>query len=261
MITTNSLTVVQILGDVHSGRIRIPDFQRSSVWGPDDVAKLLDSIYRGYPLGSFLMWETSDVLRERNPLNLSTTPPTVKQFLIDGQQRTIALYSVFTNTLRFGEEGNQKQYCAYFDTDNQSFNVYDKVELSENPDMVGENQIPLHEAIHFNMETRAVSLSSEIQTRIMREQNVTRMQNLNKLFNTFSTYVVAGVIVHGVGLSEACEIFVRMNKYGVELDIVDLMVARTYSSDPLFNLREQLEELCSKRIRHIKFQVITRMRP
>lgn len=65
MITTNPLTIIQILSDVHSGRIRIPDFQRSPVWNANDVELILDSIYEGYPLGSFLLWETSDELRER----------------------------------------------------------------------------------------------------------------------------------------------------------------------------------------------------
>jgi len=120
LITTSSLTIIQILGDVYNRRIRIPDFQRSSVWGPDDVAKLLDSIYKGYPLGSFLLWETSDELRERNPLNLSPPPPRPeRQYLIDGQQRTIALWGVFTDTLRLGDEKEQKQYRAYFDLDSQ----------------------------------------------------------------------------------------------------------------------------------------------
>lgn len=246
MITTNSLTIIQIMSDVRNGRIRIPDFQRSSVWGPDDAAKLLDSIYKGYPLGSFLMWETSDPLKERDPLGLSLPSRTdAKLYLIDGQQRTIALYGVFTNTLKLGEEKNQQQYRAFFDIDNQSFNVYDLTEIAETPDIVTENQIPVHEAIQFNMDTRAVKLSPEIQNRIMLQQDLNRLNNLNKLFNTFSTFIVAGVVVTGVGLGEACEIFVRMNNYGVELDIVDLMVARTYCSNPLFNLRERLEEFNS----------------
>lgn len=246
MITSNSLTIIQIMSDTHDGRIRIPDFQRSSVWGPDDVAKLLDSIYKGYPLGSFLMWETRDPLRERDPLNLRLPERRdAKLYLIDGQQRTIALYGVFTNTLRLGEETKQKQYRAYFDIDNQTFDVYDKAEIEESPEILGENQIPLDEAIQFNLETRAPTLNPELQRRIMVQQNLDRMTDLNRLYNKFSNFVVAQVVVTGVGLGEACEIFVRMNNYGVELDIVDLMVARTYCSDPLFNLRERLEEFNS----------------
>jgi hypothetical protein len=236
---------MQILGDVHSGKIRIPDFQRSSVWGPDDTSKLLDSIYKGYPLGSFLLWETTDVLRERNPLALSTTAPRTRQYLIDGQQRTISLYGVFTNTLKLGEETSQEQYRAYFDLDNQNFNVYDTTKMEESPGIVGESQIPIDEAIQLNLETRTPTSSTAIQERIMEEHNMERMRNFNRLYNTFTTYVVAGVVVSNVGLSEACEIFVRMNKYGVELDIVDLMVARTYSAEPLFNLREQIEDFNS----------------
>ena len=246
MITTNALTIIQIMCDVKTGRIRIPDFQRSSVWGPDEVAKLLDSIYRSYPLGSFLMWETTDSLRERDPLNLRLLERRdAKLYLIDGQQRTIALYGVFTNTLMLGEDAGKTRFRAYYNIDDESFNVYDKDEIEAEDITIPENQIPLDEAIQFNLDTRATRISPELQFRIVKQQNMDRITNLNKLFNAFSTYVVGEIIVAGVGLGEACEIFVRMNMYGVRLDIVDIMVARTYYSNPLFNLREKLDEFNS----------------
>jgi len=246
MITSQTLSIVQILSDVYNGRIRIPDFQRSPVWDANDVEMLLDSIYRGYPLGSFLLWETNFNLKERNPLELSDRPGRPeRQYLIDGQQRTISLYGIFTDSLRIGEEPKHIDYRAYFNLENESFSLYKKTEISRNPDIIKEVEIPLHEALNFDLTRRVVSASNEIQSMLMEKRNIDLMNHFQQLRNTFTSYIVAGVLVQGVGLDEACEIFVRMNKSGVALNIVDLMVARTYSATPYFNLREELEQFNS----------------
>lgn len=246
MITTNTLTIIQVLSDIYTGRIRIPDFQRSPVWNANDAELLLDSIYNGYPLGSFLLWETSDELKERNPLSLAPRPPRPeRQYLIDGQQRTIMLYGIFTDILKIGEEPKQVDYKAFFDLDDESFNLYKKSDLAHDPGKVKESQIPLNEAIIFDLEVRVGTPSTDISKKLMKEQNLHKMNSFQKLVRTFTSHVVAGVVVQGVSLAEACEIFVRMNKSGVALNIVDLMVARTYSVDPPFNLRDELEEFNS----------------
>src|SRR6218665_244440 len=76
---------------VKSGDIKLPKFQRSFVWRRNDMLKLLDSIYKGYPIGSLLLWNSSQRLKsERNIAGLkvdedSTIYPT--SYLLDGQQR------------------------------------------------------------------------------------------------------------------------------------------------------------------------------
>lgn len=52
------LTIRGILDLVPKGQIRVPAFQRGFVWDPERVAFLMDSIYKGYPFGSLLLWRT-----------------------------------------------------------------------------------------------------------------------------------------------------------------------------------------------------------
>ena len=42
---------------VATGRVRIPDFQRSFRWTNQDVVALFDSLHHGYPIGNLLMWK------------------------------------------------------------------------------------------------------------------------------------------------------------------------------------------------------------
>ncbi len=50
--------VEDLLGELRRGRMRIPSFQRGLRWERGDAAKLLDSLWRGYPIGTLLFWET-----------------------------------------------------------------------------------------------------------------------------------------------------------------------------------------------------------
>ena len=52
-----------IMHDIQTGQIRIPQFQRDFVWNLNKSTHLMDSILKGYPIGTFIIWKTQDRLR------------------------------------------------------------------------------------------------------------------------------------------------------------------------------------------------------
>ena len=52
-----------LMNDIERGLIKIAQFQRDFVWDKEKSAKLLDSIIKGYPVGTFILWKTKDTLR------------------------------------------------------------------------------------------------------------------------------------------------------------------------------------------------------
>ena len=70
---------------IKSGEITIPEIQRPFVWNATKVRNLLDSLYRGYPVGYLIAWRNPDVKLKDG------TPSSGKRILIDGQQRATAL--------------------------------------------------------------------------------------------------------------------------------------------------------------------------
>ena len=52
-----TFTPVDIVTKVLAGGVRVPSFQRGLRWQWEDVRRLFDSIVKGYPIGSFLLWE------------------------------------------------------------------------------------------------------------------------------------------------------------------------------------------------------------
>lgn len=51
------LAIGNILKDVLTGKIGLPDLQRPFVWKNDKVRDLLDSMLKGYPIGYIMLWE------------------------------------------------------------------------------------------------------------------------------------------------------------------------------------------------------------
>jgi len=55
---TRSEPLEQVLSEIHKQRIQLPDFQRDWVWTETSVRELIDSVSRGYPIGSLLFFDT-----------------------------------------------------------------------------------------------------------------------------------------------------------------------------------------------------------
>jgi uncharacterized protein with ParB-like and HNH nuclease domain len=81
-----------ILDQIDNGTILLPEFQRGYVWNRDQVRALMRSMYREYPVGSLLIWETepaSSAIRGSDKLGSGS-----KRLLLDGQQRITSLYGL-----------------------------------------------------------------------------------------------------------------------------------------------------------------------
>ena len=85
-----TLKVKQLVDDYRAGRIVIPEFQREYVWQPVKAAKLIDSLYKGFPVSSLLLWQSTEETRARR-LNPHPRRAALMSWLIDGQQRIITL--------------------------------------------------------------------------------------------------------------------------------------------------------------------------
>jgi hypothetical protein len=93
------IKVKQLVSDYRSGCIVIPEFQREYVWRKSRAPRLVDSLYRGFPISSLLVWQSTEELRARRK-DPRPDRSTDANWLIDGQQRVITLSRVLN-----GDEG------------------------------------------------------------------------------------------------------------------------------------------------------------
>ena len=83
--SVNNYTVESLLSNIKSGSIAIPEMQRPFVWDSSKVRDLVDSLYKGFPVGYIIVWQNPDVKLKDG------TKSSGKKVLIDGQQRITAM--------------------------------------------------------------------------------------------------------------------------------------------------------------------------
>ena len=101
--------------DIHNGQIKIPNFQRNFVWGKQQTAKLIDSIIKGFPIGTFILWKTKEELRHFKNIGNDKLPTTPKgesvMYILDGQQRITSLFAVRSGLIYIanGQNGDREE--------------------------------------------------------------------------------------------------------------------------------------------------------
>lgn len=88
-------TVEELVAMIERGILRLPEMQRRYVWRSPRVRDLMDSLYRGYPSGAILLWQSAgDVPLQDFAVTQQASPYQSTQLLLDGQQRLTSLSAV-----------------------------------------------------------------------------------------------------------------------------------------------------------------------
>src|SRR5437899_12833588 len=93
-------SVQELVGMIERGELRLPEMQRRFVWRSPRVRDLLDSLYRGYPSGAILLWETDEAVPlQEFAVKEQANPYQSTRLLLDGQQRLTSLSAVIRGGL------------------------------------------------------------------------------------------------------------------------------------------------------------------
>ncbi len=92
---SNDTELAQLMADVGSGKIQLPDFQRGWTWDDDRIRGILASLTQGYPMGAImnLQYGSESVRFKYRPIEGVSAPDVTPEFLIlDGQQRLTSMW-------------------------------------------------------------------------------------------------------------------------------------------------------------------------
>ena len=94
------ISIETLIEKIKSKEITLPEIQRRYVWTSTKVRDLLDSLYRGYPTGTILVWENQDGNQHSRDLDVDMAPSqsaiSTNLMLLDGQQRLTSLTALMT---------------------------------------------------------------------------------------------------------------------------------------------------------------------
>jgi len=229
----SQLSIRQIIQKINDGEIRIPAFQREFVWEPDRVQFLMDSIYKGYPIGTVLFWRSREQLSFDRDLGPFTLPNPKKEYpidyVLDGQQRITSIFATFQSELNKNPKSNWVD--VYFNLDAKS-NAQDSQFVATNERNPAKNLIPLRVLFDVSEYGKLIRSLTDEQAMLVDELQ-TKFKEASIPVETVETEEHSKIAI----------IFERINRNGIPLNTYQLLSAWTWSND--FDLRSQFDDLSS----------------
>ncbi len=220
------------------GTVKIPQFQRDFVWPKAKSAKLLDSILKGYPIGTFILWKTKEQLRTVRNIGGVDLPPTPSgdytEQVLDGQQRLTSLYASVRGLSIKRDNGKPESFVDMF------------VDLDSDPDI--DIDLMLTSLDSDAEEGRFVRLVDLLKGEFellsqLRDDRRERLLNYKKRTEGYRFSII---LIQDSPIDVATEIFTRLNVFGQALSVFEIMVAKTYDHETEFDLAERYRHLNEK---------------
>ena len=215
---------------IQNGDIRIPAFQRTFVWNDLQVLQLLESLWRGFPIGSILFWRVDERILKVESSVTSVFPNIDEKYplsyVLDGVQRLCTLYSCF----HYKDNDQENIFNVIFNLDDAQFYHYKDKAQSLPPHYIHLSKI-------FNPKEFL-----EAQRLFSQDTSADRLLDIAiKLHSTFQEYLLPTVTITNRSVDEVVDIFSRINSTGTRLDPVDFLRAAIWSEQ--FDLNDALDSI------------------
>lgn len=231
---------IQIKTLIHrllQGQVRIPGFQRPFVWAPNQAALLMDSIYKGYPFGSVLLWRTRTQLKTEKRLGGFALPTPEAEYpidyVLDGQQRITSIFAAFQTELPPQAEDPSVWLPIYYD--------FEAKQNAQDSAFVALPAIDVDLNRHFPLRTFFDPVGFAKANRDLPED---RLNEIVAVQSTFSGTLIPVETFAQEDRTSVAIVFERVNRLGVKLDTFQLLTAWTWSED--FDLQSKFEELAER---------------
>jgi len=241
----NNSSIESILSWIRDGEIAIPEIQRPFVWDSSKVRDLMDSLYKGFPVGYIITWRSPDT-------NLKDgTRSEGKKILIDGQQRITALTAALLGEHVVMSDYQKKRIRIAFHPIEERFEVLNPAIEKDSlwiPDISAffVQKYPTFQFVMEYCKKNNFSDFDEVANKIDRLMRI-RYSNLGII-----------ELSHELDIETVTEIFIRINSQGVVLSQADFAMSKiavneTYNG---INIRKTIDYFCHLAKRPGDFQLI-----
>lgn len=227
-----------LIEDIKIGRVALPDIQRPFVWSSAKTRDLFDSMYRGYPIGTLMFWETGAEVGTRK---IGTAQPekAPQLLIVDGQQRLTSLFAVLTGSKVLNKRFEERQIRIAFRPADETFEVADAA-IERDPEFILDisalwssgYKTTVRQFLQRLTDARGGELSDDAADTL--EERIDRVRDLRDFrFQVVELGATANE-------EQVAEIFVRINSEGVQLNQADFIL--TLMSVHWEQGRRELEE-------------------
>ncbi|TJY60792.1 DUF262 domain-containing protein [Sinimarinibacterium sp. CAU 1509] len=205
------------------GDIGLPDIQRPFVWSNAKVRDLFDSMYRGFPVGYFLLWENAQAPGAKQIGIGEKAHKAPSRLIVDGQQRLTSLYAVFRGKPVLDADYRERRIEIAFCPRTGAFDVADAA-IKRDPEWIPNiSELWASGNSSFKM-VKGFLKGLSARTELTEEEEEQISHNLDRLFDLQKYPFTALEIASTVDEEQVADIFVRINSEGVKLNQADFVL-------------------------------------
>jgi hypothetical protein len=228
-----------LIGDIRRGEVALPDIQRPFVWPAAKVRDLFDSMYRGFPVGYMLFWETGAGAGSRQ-IGTDAKQAAPRLLIVDGQQRLTSLFAVLTGMKVLREDYTEGRIRIAFRPTDATFSVTDAA-IEKDPEFIPDVSALWQDA--GRKKTVRAFLDRLRTKRAVEQLEEDRLDDaIDRLYDLHNYPFKVVELSADVDEEQVAEIFVRINSEGVKLNRADFIL--TLMSVFWDKGRAQLEDFC-----------------
>lgn len=228
-----------LIGDIGLGRIGLPDIQRPFVWANAKVRDLFDSMYRGYPVGYFLFWQTGVEGVEAKVIGDTNKQKAPSLLIVDGQQRLTSLYAVIRREAVLRENFEREHIRIAFRPQNGTFAVPDAT-TERDPEYILDISEVFNRPTHKTIAEYLKRLSAARDVSEGEEETVA--EAIGRLAGLTNFPFIALELSQQCTEEQVADVFVRINSEGKKLNQSDFIL--TLMSVFWDEGRTELETFC-----------------
>ncbi|MBK8564029.1 MAG: DUF262 domain-containing protein [Saprospiraceae bacterium] len=255
------------IASFEKGNLQVPAFQRDFVWKNEAKLALFDSILKGYPIGTVLLWKPENSSEfdyegfSTDRMGTYRIPPKNANsfYIIDGVQRLSTLIGCLLHPIKSEHKGIDRLEVEWQKDFNIVYNLRDEAfepNRFKSNDKLDFFQIPVYKLVDakefFEFQRQLPKFESD-------EQKIKEyLQRYEDVSLIFQYYEIPRIEIHGGSISEAIDIFQRMNSTGAKITVDWVVSARAIGKDPSFRLGTEIDNLLDIDLRGYNFQNLKR---
>ena len=246
LFEVNRISIENIISSIKAGEIAIPEIQRPFVWDGAKVRDLMDSLYKGFPIGHIIVWKNPDVHLKDGKISQG------KKILIDGQQRITAIQAAVVGMEVIDSTYKRRRITIAFNPLSEVFEVRNSAiekDAKWIPDIACIFDINFNAWNFVNTYCQANNLEGK-----QPEINNTLM----KLLAIKGVSLGMTELSQSLTIDEVTDIFIRINSQGVVLSQADFAMSKI-SADERYGgneIRKMIDYFCHFMQRPADFDVI-----
>jgi hypothetical protein len=234
-------SILGFVGRIERNELLLPNIQRDLVWRQDQILKLIDSLLRGYPVGTLLIWRTQQEIECRQftrnyypGMRFWDQPwsgnDKFKEYVLDGQQRLQTLYIALKGTY-----DKSRVYLDLLPSENSlepelRFGLHFRSQETCGPTEVPLADVVLPDSNVYSSMKRQIAALQNAGLSLAEEAKEQIGSLVGAVMGTFNqpdaiSYFYADETVDQIfkNTDEVLEIFIRTNSGGTKLDPSDLI--------------------------------------